>query len=400
MNGFHTVHITVLDTVCSGKGMARASLGSRGGGSPGAPALPEAVGALLEKGSQCRALRAQLYTHSRSSQSRCLEKCGLPPTRTFHQRDLHKCPKLKRKARFSAQMLPKGKEKPAGSGRWAPPAEHPAGARAPLRAPSQALLRRAGGRRPLPALLGARRMTPGRLPAGCRCRSARHGSGAPRRAAAGRQLLATPPAAPAGQRGPGEQSRPALATLAPNAHPPPATRRGSGGRSLAQTGRAPPPAPGPTHRRAGGSCRGRSGGRRPWRLRCGPLSAAQVPAPPRHGTGRCSRRRRSGAAPKLFRIAAAGWGGAGREAAPCGHCGRPRLQDFTLRRGGRPQVGTSTVLRSAHPNFSTACPVRRGCVPLFRKRVASTRTLPQVLKAGHRCCVMKYLSDALLLGYP
>lgn len=83
-----------------------------------------------------------------------------------------------------------------------------------------------------------------------------------------------------GQRGPRERSRPPLATLAPAAapcpgtpHPPSPRREGS----LARAGRAGPlrrlppppprpPGPGRTHRRAGGSCRGRTGGRRPWRL--------------------------------------------------------------------------------------------------------------------------------------
>lgn len=104
-----------------------------------------------------------------------------------------------------------------------------------------------------------------------------------------------PPALPAARRIP-RPGGPGRAPPPPPASPPPPARPGSDSpQSRRQLQRA--------HRRAAAMAAAGAG----------LPSAAEVPAPPRHGTGRCCPRRPgSGAAPKPFRLTPTGRGGAGR----------------------------------------------------------------------------------------
>lgn len=164
---------------------------------------------------QGRPARAGLGRHgytprSRSSPLLCLAERRFPPTRAFHHRDLHKCPNPSREVPVSRPRHSfRGEQNCAwAAGAAPPPAGHPAGAPAALRAPADPAQRAAGGRWPFPACLTARRRTPSRLLAHCRWGSARRGSGVPAGPPpAARSLRPLPPAAA------GERSQLPLTTL-------------------------------------------------------------------------------------------------------------------------------------------------------------------------------------------
>lgn len=164
-------------------------------------------------------------------------------------------------------------------------------------------------------------------------------------------------------------------------HPPPALpaarripRPGGPGRAPPPPPASPPrpPGPGRTHRRAGGSCRGRTGGRRPWRL----------PARASPQQRRCRRRRAMapdaaalagrGAGPPRNPSALPRPGGAGRGGAACGH------RSDRLRAPGdiaRAPVGSAQLFLKP-PAFATAA------FPFpERAHPASPRTFPAGLES-------------------